>query len=76
MSGDYGVYGSAHEHTRAMVEREGRRGRRWCPFCRRTGRDVRITHMGTANGVVLMSACEWHVRMWVKTPDSLQRRSS
>lgn len=58
-------WGSATEHQRTMrfIE-DGRRRRRQCGG----GCDARATHLGLANGVALMSGCEWHVRMWVKSP--------
>lgn len=43
--------------------RRGRPGA--CPFGECEGRR---THMGLANGMALMSGCEFHVRMWVKYP--------
>lgn len=45
-----------------------KRMRRRCPFC--PGRS-RATHVGRANGLAMMSGCEWHVRMWVRDPLSL-----
>lgn len=37
-----------------------RRGCAWCPG------KVLVTHSGRANGVALMSGCEWHVRKWAR----------
>lgn len=58
-------WGSALEHTRTWKVREGRRGRR---ICKVNGCQNKCTHVGLANGVALMSGCEWHVRRWCKDP--------
>lgn len=55
------VWGSARHHERAMLAKPSQRRR--CPYC---PAPKRASHNGTANGVALMSGCEWHVRMWVK----------
>ncbi len=54
---------NAATDPRSMVAiNDGRRRRRRCPYrCRN-----RTTHTGTANGLGMMSGCEWHVRRWVK----------
>ncbi len=35
---------------------------------RRCSCGVRATHVGTAAGVAMITACEWHTRMWVRNP--------
>lgn len=60
-----GAWGSAVHHQRYMVACESRRR---CSRCWSAARKrARTTHAGAANGVSLMSGCEWHVRQWVKT---------
>lgn len=54
------VWGSAQHHKREVVPS---RRRRRCPFC--PGK-VRATHAGQCNGVVLVSGCEWHMRVWAR----------
>jgi hypothetical protein len=66
-------WGSASEHQRTMVRNpDMRRGRRWCPWCPTRNR---ATHVGLANGIGLMSGCEWHVRQWVKDWRAPYRRA-
>lgn len=62
-----GRWGNAHIHARTLVKL-AKPSRRLCGRCRGLGKRVRITHCGAANGVTLMSGCEWHVRKWVKNP--------
>jgi len=59
-------WGSAFEHVRTWAEIEDkRRGRRWCRHPAPGGPcPRRCTHLGLANGIALMSGCEWHVRLW------------
>lgn len=59
------AWGSATHHQRYMVPID-RRVRRRCSRCPKAAK-VRRTHAGMANGVCLMSGCEWHVAQWVKT---------
>ncbi len=56
------AYGNALEHERTMAPVEST-SRRRCSCCQR-----RATHRGLANGVALMSGCEWSVRRWVRDP--------
>jgi hypothetical protein len=53
-------WASAQAHTRTMLETPRRRRRCHC------GCGGRATHMGLANGIGLMSGCEFYVRRWVK----------
>ncbi len=57
------TWGSASHHRRVFVPAPNRRRKCWC------GCGGRATHMGTANGVTLMSGCEWTVRKWVQAQD-------
>lgn len=61
-------WGNVFEHARTMEPITGRGGRRLCWRCREMGVKKRATHTGCANGLGMMSACEWHVRQWVKDP--------
>jgi len=63
----------AMRDPRSMRLRTGRGGRRRC--AQAGGCAAKCTHLGLANGIVLMDGCEWHVRMWVKDPRSLIRAS-
>lgn len=65
MANGHGVlaWGSAERHERTMNPSPNRR--RKC----RCGCGGRVTHVGTANGVALMSGCEWTVRKWVQAQD-------
>ncbi len=51
------------DHIRYMEPRKKRPGRQ--PKCS-CGCDREKTHLGLANGVCLISGCEWRVRRWVK----------
>lgn len=66
------VWGSATHHARTMEPIQSRGRRRFCPWC--PPKTNRCTHHGKANGVVLMSGCEWHVHMWVRNPNEPRRR--
>jgi hypothetical protein len=59
------IWGSASEHRREMRELP-KRYRRECLCCGR-----RATHVGTANGLGMMSGCEWRVRRWIGDPTSV-----
>jgi hypothetical protein len=61
--GGWGVHGSAQAHMRYAAPRP--QMRRLCSKCKDDGRRARSTHVGMANGVVLMSGCEWHVYQWI-----------
>lgn len=75
------AWGSVEDHPRRIRQiADGRSRRARCRFCS-GGRNKR-THIGVVLGVddkrkqvpvAMMSGCEWHVRMWVKNPASLQR---
>jgi hypothetical protein len=60
--------GAQHRYMRRIV---GRGGRRSC-YC---GCLRRCSHLGMADGVCLMSGCEWSVRQWVRDPEAGVRRS-
>lgn len=57
-------WGSADHHPRVAVAmpKPLRVRCRYCPTASRN----RVTHLGTANGVALMSGCEWHVHRWAR----------
>lgn len=57
---EWGRRGSDRAHIRYM-EPVPSRSRKRCPCC-----DKRASHTGMANGVALMSGCEWRVRAWAK----------
>lgn len=59
-------WGSAEHHKRVMVPM---RSRRRCRQCDINVSPHRATHVGQANGVALMSGCEWSVRLWVNEQD-------
>jgi hypothetical protein len=61
---DWGRWGSATDHVRYADPwpREHWRRRRVC----RCGCGKRVTHTGKANGIALMSGCEFLVRRWVR----------
>lgn len=60
---EWGVFGSTSEHIRYSIPRPKRRGGvRRCPC----GCGSKITHLGMANGMCLMSGCELRVRRWVR----------
>lgn len=59
----WGEVGSAYRHIRYMELRPNRPGRK--PKCCCGCNGVK-THIGMANGVCLISGCEWRVRKWVK----------
>lgn len=61
------IWGNAYLHKRTAVALD-KPSRRLCHRCLDGGKRVRITHAGAANGVSLMSGCEWHVLKWVKNP--------
>lgn len=61
------AWGSAFEHRREMREIL-RKYRQKCSCCGK-----RATHCGTANGLGMMSGCEWRVRLWVRDPLSISR---
>lgn len=65
--GSVAAWGSATHHQRYMAPID-KSARRRCSRCAaRDGVKARATHAGMANGVCLMTGCEWHVRQWVKT---------
>lgn len=62
----WGEVGSAQRHIRYSEPLERRPGRKkncWC------GCGGVKTHRGMANGVALVSACEFGIARWVKTGD-------
>lgn len=61
---EWGQWGSATDHVRYVEPwpREYWRRRRKC-HC---GCGKKITHTGRANGIALMSGCEFLVRRWVR----------
>jgi hypothetical protein len=61
------VWGSAFEHQRTW-RLMPKRYHRKCGCC-----GQRATHVGCANGVALMSGCEWQVRRWIRDPMSIYR---
>lgn len=60
-------WGSATCHQRVMATASNRR--RKCRRCEESDQRHAATHVGTANGVALMSGCEWSVRRWVADQD-------
>lgn len=60
---EHGAWGSSVHHKRYMEPVDPKRRRR-CSRCQRPR--PRATHRGMANGVCLMTGCEWHVRVWVR----------
>lgn len=60
------------------IAREGVRAprvtRHRCRYCPR-GSSNRVTHLGMANGVALMSACEWHAHRWARAAASRRNGS-
>jgi hypothetical protein len=62
--GGWGQVGSASDHQRYAKKNVGS-DRRRCPFCPKATRK-RNTHVGMANGVALVSGCQWHVAQWVR----------
>lgn len=66
---DWGSRGSATEHRRYLEPVDGRSRRRCSCGCK-----TRATHRGMANGVCLMSGCEFFVRRWVRDGISVFRR--
>jgi hypothetical protein len=72
VSADWGRRGSATDHQRYSVERQSlRTGRRKCLT---GGCQNPNTHAGYANGVCLMTGCQFHVAMWVKDPLAPRRK--
>ena len=63
-------YADALTHKRSCEKRTGRRGRRLCSL---GGCPNACTHQGNANGCGMMQGCEFHVRMWVRSPADLLR---
>jgi hypothetical protein len=63
--GGWGQVGSASMTRYSKAKTDLRRGRRKCE----AGCPNRNTHMGMANGVALMSGCEFHVAAWVRASD-------
>lgn len=68
-SGNGGAWGSSTIHQRAMrpyppTPRGKGRRRCWC------GCKTWCTHVGTANGVALVSGCELVIRRWVRDGDT------
>ncbi len=62
-------HGSVDHHELTMRPLQNRRRRcRMCPAKPRTP----ATHAGCANGLAMMSGCEWHVRLWMQ--QALKRR--
>ena len=69
----WGQYGSALDHVRySLPIPKGDRRRSNCSC----GCKKRETHRGFANGVCLMSGCEFRVARWVKDPASVYRRAA
>lgn len=68
-AGGLGVWASADHHERDMAPAATRRQR--CFHCPPDALNKRhaATHIGRANGVALMSGCEWSVRQWVRNPN-------
>lgn len=58
-TGLWGTWGSADRHPRYSRPLATPGGPCWC--C-----DRPATHAGCANGAVLMTACEWTARRWVR----------
>lgn len=56
---DWGWHGSSNRHRRYVVEGDQSRHRK-CSCGKR------VTHLGKANGVALMSGCEWCAYRWAK----------
>ena len=61
-SDEWQARGSAKEHRRYMVP-VGSHERRRCHCCKK-----RASHRGMANGIGLMSGCEWRVAQWIRNP--------
>ena len=61
------IWASEKHHPRTF--RCEQRFRRLCGC----GSGQRAMFIGSANGVALMRACEWCVRMWVRDPDEYHR---
>ena len=57
----YGEWGSAEHHKRYIDKIPSKSRRRCTCGCKK-----RATHLGKANGVALMSGCEFSVRVWVR----------
>ncbi len=74
------AYGNALLHVRTCLAiKDRRRGRRRCQLWSGPGLGTctrPCTHLGLANGVALMSGCEWHVRRWVRDPGAGIRRAA
>lgn len=56
-------WASAIEHERYALPLASRKRCRQSANCTN-----RVTHRGMANGVCLMSGCEFHVYRWVRNP--------
>lgn len=61
---DFGVYGNSELHARYMQPVPPRSRRRCKCGCRK-----RATHIGMANGVGMVSACELYARRWIRDGD-------
>lgn len=61
MMNDFGEYGSSTLHKRYEQKTPSRSKQRCSCGCKQ-----RATHMGMANGVVLMNGCQLTVKRWVK----------
>lgn len=48
--------------------------KRMCPDCRKPRR--RITHVGMAAGVALMSGCEFHCYQWKRETEQMRRHAA
>ena len=57
---DWGKYGSADQHRYAQPRKSRKRCSQTLFTCVN-----KVTHTGMANGVALMSGCEWCVDLWV-----------
>lgn len=65
---EWGQRGSAVDHHRYSQSVDPRSRRRCGCGCKR-----RATHLGMANGICLMTACELAVARWVRDPASYYR---
>lgn len=68
----WGEVGSAHSHVRYSEPSPKRRGRPRRCYC---GCKNNVTHVGRANGVTLVRACELGIARWVRTGDVMPMRA-